>query len=89
MPQNTASRIICVALGLVLGLIVESARGQDESPPAGANKMCPVMQDQPTKSSRFVDHQGRRIYFCCEKCVAKFQREPAKYLAVLDGDRAA
>src|SRR5439155_759640 len=42
------------------------------------------MTDQPTRADRFVDYQGQRVYFCCEKCMAKFQREPARFIANLD-----
>jgi hypothetical protein len=28
-------------------------------------------------------YQGREIKFCCEPCVGKFQKNPAKYLAKL------
>ncbi len=28
-------------------------------------------------------HEGQEIKFCCEPCVGKFQRNPAKYLAKL------
>jgi uncharacterized membrane protein/YHS domain-containing protein len=74
-----------VVVGILLAVAPAPARAGEEPLPPGANKMCPVMQDQPTKASRFVDQDGRRIYFCCDKCVARFKREPAKYLAVLDG----
>jgi YHS domain-containing protein len=30
------------------------------------------------------DHEGREIQFCCAHCVSSFEKEPAKYLAVLD-----
>ena len=30
-----------------------------------------------------IVHDGREIKFCCEPCVAKFQADPAKYLAKL------
>src|SRR3954470_8535441 len=89
MQQHTVSRVVRVALVLLLGLVTASARGQDEPLPPGGNPMCPVMQDQPAKASRFVDYQGRRIYFCCDKCVAKFARDPAKYLAVPDAQLAS
>jgi len=29
-------------------------------------------------------HGTRLVRFCCEKCVAEFQKEPTKYLALLD-----
>src|SRR5256885_157855 len=41
------------------------------------------MPDQPAKASLFVDHEGKRIYFCCNKCPEKFKRDPQKYLASL------
>jgi YHS domain-containing protein len=28
-----------------------------------------------------IDHQGKKISFCCDACIAKFQKDPAKYLA--------
>jgi len=30
--------------------------------------------------SVFTDYEGRRIYFCCEKCVGAFGENPQKYL---------
>src|SRR5215831_10059000 len=49
------------------------------------NKMCPVMTDQPTRADRFVDYQGKRIYFCCDKCIERFKREPAKFIGNVGG----
>jgi len=46
------------------------------------NDVCPV-SNQPAKAQIFVDHDGLRIAFCCEKCQAKFVADPAKYLAGL------
>lgn len=31
-----------------------------------------------------IQHEGREVKFCCGGCVAKFKKEPAKYLAKLD-----
>jgi uncharacterized membrane protein/YHS domain-containing protein len=78
---------LAVLMAALLVSWVTVARGE-EALPAGANAMCPVMEDQPTKASRFVDFQGKRIYFCCDKCVARFQKEPQKYLAKLTGFKA-
>ena len=30
-----------------------------------------------------ITYQGRTIKFCCKPCVAKFKKNPAKYLAKL------
>lgn len=31
-----------------------------------------------------IVHEGQEIRFCCEPCIAKFEAEPAKYLAKLE-----
>src|SRR3982751_3960031 len=87
MNHRVIGRIVWVfvAVGILLTVSPAPVRAAEEPVPPGGNKMCPVMQDQPTKASRFVDHDGRRIYFCCDKCVARFKNNPAKYVAVLDG----
>ncbi|MEX1023644.1 MAG: hypothetical protein WD226_01085 [Planctomycetota bacterium] len=32
-----------------------------------------------------IEHEGQELRFCCKPCIARFQAEPAKYLAKLDG----
>jgi YHS domain-containing protein len=34
-------------------------------------------------------YKGRTVMFCCRMCVAKFDRDPAKYLANLPGEQPA
>ncbi|MCA8975239.1 MAG: YHS domain-containing protein [Planctomycetes bacterium] len=46
---------------------------------AAINDTCPV-SGKPVDPACFVDHDGRRIAFCCGKCKAAFEKEPAKYL---------
>jgi YHS domain-containing protein len=41
---------------------------------------CPVMGGA-IDSTVFVDHEGQRVYFCCESCKAEFNKDPAAYLA--------
>jgi YHS domain-containing protein len=28
-----------------------------------------------------IDYQGKKVAFCCDSCIAKFQKDPSKYLA--------
>jgi YHS domain-containing protein len=30
-----------------------------------------------------IDYQGKKVAFCCDSCIAKFQKDPSKYLAKL------
>src|SRR6476469_8636049 len=75
---NSMNRVKQAAIcwGVVALLLVTLVARADEARPAGANAMCPVMTDTPSKASRFVDYQGQRIYFCCDKCIAKFNQNP-------------
>ena len=41
---------------------------------------CPVMEGNPIDQSVYVDHEGERVYFCCNTCVDAFTKEPGKYL---------
>src|SRR5882672_10577801 len=43
--------------------------------------MDPVcgMAVDPAKAGATVEHQGKKYFFCCKHCAAKFQAEPAKY----------
>jgi len=49
---------------------------------AGEQTACPVSGEKIDKaSSPHVDWEGQRIYFCCDKCPAKFKADPEKYFA--------
>lgn len=45
---------------------------------------CPVSGKELKEKEVFTDYNGRQIYFCCEGCIAKFNKEPQKYLKILD-----
>lgn len=45
---------------------------------------CPVSGKDLTKKEVFTDYKGRRVYFCCENCISKFEKEPQKYLNKLE-----
>lgn len=39
---------------------------------------CPV-SGEPVKGDVFLEEKGRKAYFCCNNCRAKYEKEPAKY----------
>jgi len=45
---------------------------------------CPVSGEKLTDKSVTVNFEGRRVAFCCEKCVGAFKEDPATYLKKLD-----
>lgn len=44
---------------------------------------CPVMGGDIDKSL-YVDYKGKRIYVCCEGCLAKLKKNPEKYIKKLE-----
>lgn len=45
--------------------------------------MCPVMHNMKINPEVFVEYKGKKVYFCCPDCKAKFQADPEKYVANL------
>lgn len=45
---------------------------------------CAVMADEEIDPTVCVEHDGRKVYFCCANCIKKFNAEPAKYVAAVD-----
>ena len=48
-----------------------------------AQTVCPVM-DLPINKAFFVDHEGKRVYFCCATCPGMFSADPERYLSKLE-----
>lgn len=73
MPRTVSvALLILVAMGL--GGTAAAGDMQQTS--------CPVSGEKIDKTtSPHVDWQGQRIYFCCNKCPAKFKADPEKYFA--------
>ncbi len=49
---------------------------------ASLQTSCPVMGGKINKDL-YVDHEGKRIYVCCEGCIGKVKAEPEKYIKKL------
>ncbi len=47
--------------------------------------VCPVMGGEINKDL-YADHDGKRIYFCCESCFAPFKEEPEKYIKKMEDE---
>ncbi len=49
-------------------------------PKAAVKPKCPVGAGAIDKSVS-ADYKGKKVYFCCAKCIKKFDRDTAKYAA--------
>jgi uncharacterized membrane protein len=68
---------VFVTFGILLGGW-EPARAAEQVPPANAK--CPVLTDEDVDRDVWVEHQGKKVYFCCQKCRMQFLANPAPYL---------
>jgi len=41
--------------------------------------ICPVMKN-PVNKDISVEYKGKKVYFCCQGCIEKFNAEPEKYV---------
>ena len=46
---------------------------------------CPVMGGEINKKFH-ADYEGKRVYFCCGMCPAKFKEDPIKYVKKLESE---
>ena len=44
---------------------------------------CPIMDGNKINKDIFVEYKGKKVYFCCPDCKAKFDADPEKYIAKL------
>lgn len=51
--------------------------------PEPTNTMCPVMTDEEVDPEIFTEYQGHKVYFCCKRCLRKFERNPQEYVVNL------
>lgn len=85
-------KIILIPL-TVLALISVSCNKQEGRNAASASSVKPYPLDTCLVSGEkigsmgdpiIIHHEGREIKFCCDSCVPKFKKDPAKYLVKLD-----
>ncbi len=43
---------------------------------------CPI-SGEPIDPKVSIEHHGKKVFFCCPKCIGKFQKDPAKYAKAL------
>ena len=46
-------------------------------------KLCPVLGGGIDKSV-YADYQGKRVYFCCAGCIEAFNKNPQKFVQMME-----
>ena len=86
-------KIILLLAGLLLvGLFVlQGCKKSEPTTPTEPNEVvsaaieqttCPIMGN-PINKDIFIEHKGKKVYFCCAGCKEEFEKEPEKYIAKL------
>lgn len=44
---------------------------------------CPVMGGEINKEL-YVDHDGKRVFVCCQMCINKVKEKPEKFISILE-----
>lgn len=47
------------------------------------NKICPVMGGAVSEGVTY-EYQGKIYHFCCPACIAEFQKDPEKYIKIVE-----
>jgi YHS domain-containing protein len=59
------------------------AKTKEVASAAVEQTMCPVMDGMKIDKNVFTEYKGKKVYFCCADCKAKFEANPEKYIANL------
>jgi YHS domain-containing protein len=74
--------LFAAALLVIAGFVLATAQQ-----PAWAKEQanCPVMGAAVNKNI-YVDHNGKRVYFCCNGCPEAFKKDPDKFIKKLESE---
>jgi len=72
---------------LLVVMIMAGLSGLGSKTQAQTNEYCPVTTSEKADPNIFLDYQGKRVHFCCNKCKRDFLADPDAYLANLKGLR--
>lgn len=70
---------ISIILLLVFAFLSAKGIGRAEEL---TNETCPVMGGK-VNPKIFTEYEAKKIYFCCPGCIAKFKKNPEKYVGKL------
>ncbi|MBN2684610.1 MAG: hypothetical protein JXR40_04980 [Pontiellaceae bacterium] len=79
-------RVIISATLLAVALSISAVHAEEKAVEQNVKKQtnCPVMKDNPINEKLYTDVEGKRIYVCCEGCIAPIKADPIKYIKQLE-----
>ena len=80
------NKIKVVVLTILIALFAVDPLGAEENTTTNnLQTTCPVMGGKINREV-YTDYTGERVYFCCEGCIAEFQKDPAKYIEKIENE---
>ncbi len=93
--MKVVTYVVCSIMLFAAASVFAAGCGRKDSPAPSANtgaadaeiaqKTCPIM-GEPIDKNIYLDHEGRRVYFCCSMCKDTFKKDPEKYIKKLDAE---
>jgi YHS domain-containing protein len=90
MIRKHAPYLIAGLLGLVLIVTMTDrvvacgcCNGPQVASAAEPQKYCPITSEKIDKSV-YLDHEGKRVYFCCAACKDAFLKDPKKHIQAME-----
>lgn len=84
-----ATLAVLSSVGFVMPAMAHDEQPDSHTDAAQANPSikqthCPVTPTEEIDPEVYTDYKGQRIYFCCERCKVKFNKDPEQYVARLN-----
>ncbi len=84
--KKVGKGLLAFLLGTGLYLVSLTPTFAEEAKPA-LNTVCPV-SGQKADAKVTTVYQGKEYAFCCKNCLAKFKKNPEKYIAKIKTEHA-
>lgn len=79
---STTQKDVSKDAGTMADMAKDTATKAAETVAGTEQTLCPVM-GKPINKDVYVEYEGKKVYFCCPDCKAKFLANPKDYLAKL------
>ncbi len=64
---------------LIVAFLAVAPTYAQDGQPGLTNTICPVTVGEPVDTTKYVDYDGQRVYFCCDRCLKRFEANPTRY----------
>ena len=76
-------KLISVGVAVLVSFVLVAGCGKAKT--ETGQLTCPVMGD-PVNVKIFTEYKGQKIYFCMEDCKVTFDKNPKKYVKIVNAE---